>query len=260
MPRFAANLSMMFTEWEFLDRFAAAADAGFAAVEFLFPYEHPPEAVERRLRENSLTQALFNLWPGDWAAGERGIAALPGREAEFREKLERAAEYVEATGVRRVHLMSGLADPNDPAAQACFLGNLGLACERMGDLGADVLLEPINGRDMPGYFMNSFDSAAAIIRQAGRPNLKLQFDFYHRQILHGDVTMAFRELLPITGHVQIASVPSRHEPDGEELNYPFLFEEMDRLGYAGFVGCEYRPKAGTVEGLGWFAKWRRKAT
>lgn len=258
MPRFAANLSMMFTEWEFLDRFAAASDAGFSAVEFLFPYEHPPEAIEQRLRENGLTQALFNLWPGDWQAGERGIAALPGREAEFRDKLQVAAAYVEATGVRRVHLMSGMADPADAAAQSCFAANLALACEQIGQLGADVLLEPINGRDMPGYFMNSFDRAAAIIKQAGRPNLKLQFDFYHRQILHGDVTMAFRAMQPITGHVQIASVPSRHEPAGEELNYPFVFEELDRLGYDGFVGCEYRPRAGTVEGLGWFAPWRRK--
>ncbi|WP_460448320.1 2-oxo-tetronate isomerase [Alsobacter sp. SYSU BS001988] len=259
MPRFAANLSMMFTEWEFLDRFAAAADAGFAAVEFLFPYEHPPEAIEQRLRENGLTQALFNLWPGDWAKGERGIAALPGREAEFREGLDRAAAYVEATGVRRVHLMSGMADPADPAAQASFKAGLDLACETMGPLGADVLLEPINGRDMPGYFMNDFDRAAKIVTQSGHANLKLQFDMYHRQILHGDVTMALRAMLPIVAHVQVASVPSRNEPDGEELAYPFLFAELDRLAYAGFVGCEYRPRAGTVEGLGWFNGWRRGA-
>jgi hydroxypyruvate isomerase len=257
MPRFAANLSMMFNEWTFLDRFAAAAEAGFDAVEFLFPYEHPADEVGRRLRVAGLTQALFNLPPGDFTKGERGIAALPGREAEFRAGLEQAVPYIEATGVRRIHMMSGLADPRDPAATACYRDNIRLAAERLGPMGVELLLEPINGRDMPGYFLNDFGRAAELIRSLGLPNLRLQFDIYHRQILHGDVTMGLRELLPLTAHIQIASVPSRHEPEGEELNYPFLFAELDRLGYAGFVGCEYRPRAGTLAGLGWFQPWRR---
>src|SRR4051794_14246345 len=258
MPRFAANLSMMFNEWEFLDRFAAAADAGFDAVEFLFPYEHSAEAIGLRLKQNGLTQALFNLHPGDWAAGERGIASVSGRETEFREGVERAKEYVAATGVKRVHMMSGHNDPADSVANATYRANLHYAAEALGPMGVQILLEPINGRDMPGYFMNDFNRAEAIIREMASPHVALQFDMYHRQILHGDVTMGLRAQFPLIAHVQIASVPSRNEPSGEELNYSFLYEEMDRLGYAGFVGCEYRPRAGTLEGLNWFAPWRRR--
>jgi hydroxypyruvate isomerase len=258
MPRFAANLTMMFNEWPFLDRFAAAADSGFDAVEYLFPYDFAPEDVAARLQANGLTQALFNCPPGDWAAGERGLAALPGREAEFRASVERAIPYAAATGVKRLHVMSGLAPAGDPAAQATYRENVHFACDRLGAEGLTVLLEPINGRDMPGYFLNDFGRAAALVEDLGMSNLRLQFDIYHRQILHGDVTMALRAMLPIIGHVQVASVPSRNEPAGEELSYPFLFEELDRLGYAGFVGCEYRPRAGTREGLGWFAPWKRR--
>lgn len=255
MPRFAANLTLMFNEWSFLDRFDAAAEAGFTAVEYLFPYEHPPEAVAERLKRNGLTQALFNLPPGDWAAGDRGLAALPERAAEFRASLERALPYIEATGVGRVHLMSGLA-PREDATLAAYRSAVTLAAESLAARGVTLLLEPINGRDMPGYFLNDFALAEALIGELALPNLKLQFDIYHRQILHGDVTKALQRLLPITGHIQIASVPSRNEPDGEELNYPFLFAELDRLGYDGFVGCEYRPRAGTREGLGWFTRTR----
>ncbi|MGK9236687.1 hydroxypyruvate isomerase family protein [Inquilinus limosus] len=260
MPRFAANLSLMFTEWDFLDRFDAAAGAGFTAVEYLFPYEHPPEAIAQRLSRNGLTQALFNLPPGDWAKGERGLAALPERAEEFRASVATALTYAEATGVGRVHMMSGNADPADPRAQRAWRDAVSLAAEAFAEKGVDVLLEPLNTRDMPGYFLGDFNRASALIQELGLPNLKLQFDCYHRQILHGDVTMALRALLPITGHVQIASVPGRHEPDIEELNYPFLFQELERLGYAGFIGCEYRPRAGTLEGLGWFAPYagRRK--
>lgn len=257
MPRFAANLTMMFNEWSFLDRFAAAADAGFESVEFLFPYDHPADEVAKRLVDNRLTQALFNMPPGDWAAGERGLAALPGREAEFRAGVETALRYAEATGVERMHMMAGLADNRDPKAVATFCANMRHAAEALAAKGLDLVLEPINGRNMPGYFLNDFGLAAGFIRAAGLPNLKLQFDLYHCQIIHGDVTMRLRALMPITGHVQIASVPSRNEPDGEELNYPFLFAELDRLGYEGFVGCEYVPRAGTLEGLGWFAPWKR---
>lgn len=256
MPIFAANLTMMFNEWSFLDRFDAAADAGFQAVEYLFPYDHPPDAVAARLRRNGLTQALFNMPPGDWAAGERGLAALPERFADVQAGVETALRYAEATGCRRLHLMAGLADPADAAAQASYRRAAIHAADALAERGLDLLLEPINGRDMPGYFLNDFAATERLIADLDRPNVKLQFDLYHRQILHGDCTMALRRLLPITGHIQIASVPSRHEPAGEELNYPFLFEELDRLGYAGFVGCEYRPRAGTLAGLGWFTPQR----
>lgn len=257
MPNFAANLTMMFNEWAFLDRFDAAAEAGFAAVEFLFPYDHPPEAVAERLTRNGLTQALFNMPPGDWAAGERGVAALPGRFADVVAGVDRALDYAAATGVKRLHLMAGLAPTGDPDAAASYRRAVEHAAGRLAERGLDLLLEPINGRDMPGYFLNGFPAAEALIAELGLANVKLQFDLYHRQIIHGDVTMALRRLMPITGHVQIASVPSRHEPDGEELAYPFLFAELDRLGYAGFVGCEYRPRGATLDGLGWFAPYRR---
>ncbi|KAB1073668.1 2-oxo-tetronate isomerase [Methylobacterium planeticum] len=259
MPRFAANLTMMFTEHAFLDRFAAAADAGFRAVEFLFPYEHPPEAIGERLRRHGLTQALFNLPPGDWAAGERGIAALPGRFADLEAGVETGLRYAEATGVGRLHLMAGLAEPQDPAAREAYRRAVAWTAERLGGAGLDLVLEPINARNMPGYFLNDFGTAAALIAELGLPNLKLQFDLYHCQILHGDVTMRLRQLMPIIGHVQTASVPERHEPGSGEMNDAHLFAELDRLGYDGFVGCEYNPRAGTTEGLGWFSPYRQEA-
>jgi hydroxypyruvate isomerase len=255
MPHFAANLTMMFTEWPFLDRFDAAAQAGFTAVEYLFPYEHTPDAIAERLNRHGLTQALFNLPPGDWAAGERGLAALPDRFDELRNGVDMALSYVAATGVKRVHLMAGLADRRDANAFAAYRKAVTWAAERVARDGLDLLLEPINSRNMPGYFLNDFAFAENLIRDLALPNVKLQFDIYHRQIMHGDVTLALRATLPIVGHIQIASIPSRHEPAGEELNYPFLFEELDRMGYEGFVGCEYNPRVGTLEGLGWFAPY-----
>ena len=256
MPNFAANLSMMFTEWSFLYRFDAAAEAGFKAVEFLFPYDFAAEAIAERLTRNGLTQALFNLPPGDWAAGERGLAALPDRFDEFRAGVGRALDYAEATGVKRLHMMAGLADHRDAATLASYERALAHAADRLAEHGLDLLLEPINGRNMPGFFLNDFDLAERLIAASGRANVRLQFDIYHRQIIHGDVTMALRRLLPMTGHVQIASVPSRNEPDGEELNYAYLFSQLDRLGYKGFVGCEYNPRSGTLEGLDWFQPWK----
>ena len=258
MPRFAANLTMMFNEHAFLDRFDAAADAGFEAVEFLFPYEASPEEVGAKVARNRLTVALFNLPPGNWAAGERGLAALPERAAELDGLLDRALPYAEATGVQRLHLMAGIADAHDPRAKAAYRAAVERTATRLAERGLDLVLEPINGRDMPGYFLNDFGRAAELIQDLALPNLKLQFDLYHRQILHGDVTMALRAMVGLIGHVQIASVPSRNEPDGEELNWPFLFEELDRVGYAGFVGCEYRPRGRTEAGLGWFAPFARR--
>ena len=251
MPRFAANLTMMFNETGFLDRFAAAAAVGFKAVEFLFPYEFEPEVIQARLEAAGLTQALFNLPPGNWAAGERGLAALSGREAEFRQSVDTALRYAAATGVGRLHVMSGLADRSDAGARNTYRSSLAFACDKALEAGLDVLIEPINPRDMPGYFLNDFNFAADLIADLGRPNLKLQFDIYHRQIIHGDVIRGLQELMPIIGHVQIASVPSRHEPGTGELDDVRVLRELDALGYTGYVGCEYRPAGETVAGLGW---------
>lgn len=256
MPRFAANLTMMFGEVPFLERFALAAEAGFDAVEFLFPYDHPPEEIGRQLRANGLTQALFNLPPGNWAEGERGIAAFPERFDELRQGVETALAYAGETGVKRLHLMSGLADKANSVAAEAYRAAVIWTAERLAREDLTLVLEPINGRDMPGYFLNDFRYAADLIGDLGLPNLKLQFDIYHRQILHGDVAMALREMMPIVGHVQTASVPARHEPTTGELDDGFLFAELDRLGYDGFVGCEYRPKVGTVEGLSWFERFK----
>lgn len=260
MPRFAANLSMMFNEVPFLDRFDAAAKAGFTAVEFLFPYEHSPDEVGERLHRNGLTQALFNLFPGDWNKGERGFAALPDRFADVQNSVQQALPYAAATGVKRLHLMAGIADRGDPKAVDAFRRSVVWTAEALARENIDLMLEPINPRDVPGYFLNDFDFAAGVISDLKISNLKLQFDIYHRQIVHGDVTMALRQMMPMIGHIQIASVPSRNEPAGEELNYPFLFDELDRLGYGGFVGCEYRPKGKTVEGLRWFAPYANSKT
>ncbi|OYU49658.1 MAG: hydroxypyruvate isomerase [Rhizobiales bacterium PAR1] len=256
MPRFAANLSMMFNEVPFLDRFEAAAKAGFKAVEFLFPYDFPVEEIAARLKQFGLTQALFNLPPGDWTKGERGIAALAGREAEFRQSLEIAKPYALATGVKRLHLMAGSVSRSETAALTRYKDAIRHAAETFAPHGIDILLEPLNTRDMPGYLLDSYDYAAELITGLGIANVKLQFDIYHCQILHGDVTMRMRAMFPIIGHVQVASIPSRHEPMSEELNDAFLFAELDRLGYQGFIGGEYRPKAGTEAGLGWFAPYR----
>ena len=252
MPEFAANLSFMFNEWDFLDRFQAAADAGFTAVEYLFPYDHAPDVIAARLDQAGVTQALFNLPPGDWATGDRGLAALPERFDELKASLDTALPYIQATGVGRVHMMAGIADAADPKAGTAYRRALVYLAVPLAEAGVDLMIEPINGRDMPGYFLSSVDRAAALIAEMQLPNLRLQFDIYHCQILHGDVTTRLRRLLPIIGHIQIASVPGRNEPDLEEVNYPYLFQEMDLLGYQGFVGCEYRPRGKTLDGLDWF--------
>ncbi len=251
MPRFAANLSLMFCEVPFLDRFEAAAKAGFEAVEYWFPYDHDPAAIRERLRANGLTVALFNMPVGDFAHGERGLAALPDRVGEMKAGVDIALRYAEATGVSRLHMMAGLADPDDPHAHDTYRRSVVYAAGKLANAGVDLLLEPINGRNMPGYFLRDFRQAADLIQELMLPNVKLQFDIYHCQIIHGDVTMRLRALMPITGHVQIASVPNRHEPDTGELSDFFLFDELDRLGYAGFVGCEYIPASETVAGLSW---------
>ena len=260
MPRFAANLSMMYTEHAFLDRFAAAARDGFAAVEFLFPYEWPAATLAAALADNGLKQVLFNAPPGDFAAGERGIAGLAGREEEFRSGFARALDYAAALACPRVHVMAGLvaAGSDRAAMRARYLAHLAWAAERAAAVGIDVLIEPINTRDIPGYFLNRQDEAHAILAEVGAANLKVQMDLYHCQIVEGDVAMKLRAYLPTgrVGHLQIAGVPERHEPDAGELNYGYLFEVIDSLGYGGWIGCEYRPAGATSGGLGWLARAR----
>ncbi|MES2842318.1 MAG: 2-oxo-tetronate isomerase [Pseudomonadota bacterium] len=258
MPRFAANLSMMYTEVPFLDRFAAAARDGFDAVEYLFPYEHAPADIAARLKDHGLTQALFNLPPGDWPAGERGMACHPGREAEFAAALEQALPYIEATGCQRVHAMAGLMPAGSDAAarRATYVTNLRHAAARLAPLGVTLLIEPINSRDMPGYFLSLQQQAHDVLAEVGAPNLKVQMDLYHCQIMEGDLSKRLQKHFAGVGHIQIAGVPDRHEPDGGEVNFPHLFDLLDTLGFDGFVGCEYRPKAGTSEGLGWLRRYQ----
>lgn len=257
MPKFAANLSFIFQEIGFLDRFAAAAECGFAAVEYLGAYDHPPEVVARALERHGLVQALFNMPPGDWAKGERGIAALPGREAEFRAGVETALAYAKATKCRLLHAMAGLvpAGSDRAAAERSYLANLRYAAERLEGEGITVIIEPINDRDIPGYFLNRTTEAMAIIDQVGHRNLKLQLDLYHVQIMEGDLAQHVRMLAGRYPHVQIAGNPGRHEPDIGEINYPFLFDLFDEIGYAGWIGCEYRPQGETRAGLGWAARY-----
>jgi len=261
MPQFAANLSMLYGEFDFLDRFGAAAADGFRAVEFLFPYEFDRRELRRRLDEHGLQQALFNAPPGDFARGERGLASLPGREDEFRRGIaEQALPYAQALQCQRIHVMAGLLPPGAERERhrETYLANLAWAAAQAATVGVTLCIEPINTRDIPGYFINRQDEAHAVVQAVGAPNLKVQFDLYHCQIVEGDVAMKLRQYLPTgrVGHIQVAGVPDRHEPDQGELNTAYLFELLDALGWRGFVGAEYRPRAGTRAGLGWFARWK----
>lgn len=260
MPRFAANLSMLYPQHDFLARFGAAASDGFEAVEYLFPYDFKAAEIKLRLEDFGLTQALFNAPPGDWANGERGIASLPGRESEFRSGFQKALEYAAVLGNDRIHVMAGLL-PSEELRQkhhAVYLENLSHAAQEAAKVGITVLIEPINTRDMPGFFLNRQDQGQAVCKEVGADNLKVQFDFYHCQIVEGDVTSKLRRDFAGIGHIQIAGVPDRHEPNMGEVNYPWLFEEIDRLRYTGWVGCEYRPKGDTSEGLQWLRDWKAR--
>jgi len=257
VPKFAANLSFIFQEVGFLDRFAAAAACGFKGVEYLSPYDHRPEVIAEQLNRHGLEQALFNMPPGDWAAGERGIGALPGREQEFRDGVETALVYAKATKCRILHAMAGLwpqARDRDEAERV-YIANLRLAADRLAGEGVTLVIEPINNRDIPGYFLNTTTQAMSIIDRVGRPNLKLQLDLYHVQIMEGDLAHRIRALAGHYPHVQIAGNPGRHEPDVGEINYRFLFDLLDELGYAGWIGCEYRPKGETKAGLAWAKRY-----
>ncbi|MBQ0937318.1 2-oxo-tetronate isomerase [Ideonella paludis] len=266
MPRFAANLTMLYNEHPFLDRFAAAAADGFKGVEFLFPYAFAASEMAQRLSDHGLQQVLFNAPPGDWDAGERGLACLPARVDEFRAGIARALEYAQALKCPRIHVMAGLApaETERAALQATYESNLAWAAVQAKSCGVDVLIEPINTRDIPGFFLNRQDEAHRIVQAIGAPNLKVQFDLYHCQIVEGDVAMKIRQYLPTgrVGHFQLAGVPMRHEPDMGELNYRYLLNVLDEVAtecdWEGWVGCEYRPARGavagaTTAGLGWRA-------
>jgi hydroxypyruvate isomerase len=257
MPRFAANLSMMFNEHDFLDRFAAARKCGFAAVEYLFPYAHPKAELAQRLQDEGLQQVLFNAPPGDWDRGERGLAGLPGREAEFRKSLETALEYATALQCPRIHVMSGLvpAEADRNRHRDTAIGNLRWAAPLAREAGVELLLEPLNAVDFPGYLIGSVEAALEVIAGGG-DNLFLQYDVYHLQMSQGRLALTFRDRFESIRHIQIAGVPGRHEPDaGQEINYPTLFALIDASGYPGWIGCEYRPRAATAAGLGWARNW-----
>ena len=273
MPRFAANLSMLYPELGFLDRFEAAARDGFEGVEYLFPYEHQPEELATRLRANGLQQVLFNGPPGSWDAGERGIACLPGREQEFREGITKALKYAAALECPRIHVMAGLVPQGQErdALRPTYVANLRWAAREAAKQGVKVLIEPINTRDIPGFFLNRQDQAHALLGEIGEANAQVQFDLYHCQVVEGDVAMKIRQYLPTgrVGHFQIAGVPQRHEPDLGEMNYPYLFSVIDEVsaacGWQGWVGCEYRPArgaqpGGTSEGLAWMRRLRPAAS
>ncbi|RUR33181.1 2-oxo-tetronate isomerase [Vreelandella nanhaiensis] len=256
MIRLAANLSMLFNEHDFMDRFSAAANAGFKGVEYLFPYAYSAKELRQALEETQLEQVLFNLPPGDWESGERGLASLPGHEAEFRDSVVEALRYAEMLNCPRVHAMAGLLpedadDTTQADHQATYLRNLRYATNEAAKLGKEILIEPINTRDMPNYFLSRQVQAMAVLKELGANNLKLQFDLYHCQIMEGDLIRHLERQFSAIGHVQVAGVPERHEPDVGEVNYPALFAKLETLGYSGWVGCEYRPAGDTRQGLSW---------
>jgi len=262
MPKFSANLSMLFGEHDFLDRFDAAARAGFQGIEYIGPYDHAPDVVAARLKKNGLSQVLFNLPPGDWAKGERGIAVLPDRVEEFRAGVDKAITYAKALGCPQVNCLAGIAPAGVDRAtlEDVFAENLKYAASRLKEAGIRLLIEPINTLDIPGFFLTNTKQALALIEKVSSDNLYLQYDIYHMQIMEGDLARTIEANLGRIAHIQLADNPGRHEPGTGEINYPFLYEHLDRIGYAGWVGAEYKPKAGTDEGLGWFREFAGKAT
>ena len=260
MPKFAANLTMMFTELPFLSRFGAAADAGFDAVEFLFPYEFDKRELADLLAANGLTLVLHNLPAGDWAGGERGIACHPDRIAEFRAGVDRAIDYALALQCPKVNCLAGILPDGvaADAARATLIENLRYAAGKLHAAGIRLLLEPVNTRDIPGFFVNRTRPALEIIGATGSDNLKLQYDIYHAQVMEGDLARTIETEFDRIGHIQLADNPGRHEPGTGEINYPFLFRRIDELGYGGWIGCEYKPATTTTAGLGWFTPYQPK--
>jgi hydroxypyruvate isomerase len=258
MPRFAANLTMMFNERPFLERFAAAAQAGFKGVEYLFPYEHDKSALKQALADNGLTQVLHNLPAGNWQTGERGIACHPDRVKEFNEGVDRAIDYATSLGCSQLNCLAGMppagADPAD--VRATFVGNLQRAASKLKAVGIRLLIEPINTRDIPNFFLSHTAQAIEIIRAVGSDNLFLQYDVYHMQIMEGDLTKTIERQLPQIAHMQVADPPLRNEPGSGEINFTNLFRAIDKLGYTGWIGCEYKPAGKTEDGLGWFKAYK----
>ena len=257
MPKFAANLSFLFADVPFAARFARAAAAGFKGVEYLFPYEWPAAEIAGWLKAAGLEQVLFNLAAGDWGAGERGLACLPRRQGEFVASVEQALDYAMVLDCRRVHCLAGLrpAGVGEPELEETYVANLRFAADRFATIGATVMIEPINSRiDMPGYWLDDIDKGFRLLAAVDRSNVKMQYDIYHAQVIAGDLARTLEANIERIGHIQIADNPGRHEPGTGEINYPFLFDLLDRLGYNGWVGCEYRPLTTTEAGLGWMPK------
>ncbi|HEU4922647.1 MAG TPA: 2-oxo-tetronate isomerase [Burkholderiales bacterium] len=250
MPKLAANLSTLFPEVPFLDRFGAATRAGFRYVEYQFPYAWPAEELARRARDAKVEVALHNLPAGDFAKGERGIACLPGREREFREGVERAIDYARAARCPRLNCLAGIA-PADREHFAVLVDNVRFAARKLGAAGLNLTLEPINTRSVPGFFLTSSAQTVDVLNAAGEGNAFLQYDFFHMQIMEGDLASTIERLLPRIGHIQLADVPGRHEPGTGEIHFDFLLGRLDALGYLGYVGCEYNPSGDTLEGLKW---------
>ncbi|WP_445395370.1 hydroxypyruvate isomerase [Zobellella sp. An-6] len=253
MPKLAANLSMLFTEVDFLDRFEAAAKAGFKGVEYLFPYDFPAEEIKARLDQNGLEQVLFNLPAGDWAAGSRGIAVDPSRVEEFKAGVDQAIAYAKVLGNKQVNCLAGIppAGVSAEQAEATFVANLKYAAEKLKEAGIKLIAEAINTRDIPGFFLNNSKQALDIIEQVGSDNLAFQYDIYHMQIMEGDIIPTIEKNLSIINHIQLADNPGRHEPGTGELNYHNIFAFLDKVGYQGWVGAEYKPATTTEAGLGW---------
>ncbi len=257
MPRFAANLTFLYTELPFLDRFAAAARDGFEAVEFTFPYAHDPVELRESQDAAGVRTVLFNAPPGNWNAGDRGLASLPARDREFAETIETALRYAVALGCPSVHVMAGVPGPGTALAEsrARYEARLKTAANMAVGSDVNILIEPLNPRDMPGYLLSRQQDAHDIVARVGAPNLKVQMDLYHCQIVEGDLATNLKKYASKAGHMQIAGVPERHEPSTGEVNYPYLFDLIDELGYEGWIGCEYRPRAGTSPGLDWVRKY-----
>ena len=254
MPKFNANLSMMFTEVDFLERFGAAARAGFRGVEFLFPYEYPAASIKKQLDKHKLSMVLFNMPPGDWASGERGLACDPARISQFQENVGKALEYAQALECGMLHCMAGLKPRgvSEEKMRETYIANLQFAGKELAKHNITLLIEAINTRDIPGFYLNYSRQAFDIMYYANVPNLAFQYDIYHMQIMEGDLAPTVEKNLAHIGHMQLAGTPGRHEPSTGEINYPFLFGFFDRIGYKGWIGCEYRPATRTEEGLGWF--------